>query len=228
MKYNRVQRDLQQKTSQLLPDRNVKQEEMQTEEPTAVDSRSVLAEAELLEACRAGNSAALNELVRRYHGAVLRVCVSLLGSREVDDLVQEIFIKILRRLDTFAGRSALFTWIYEITVNQCRDELRRRKRQRWFSLQSLPTETLEAIQTDEISASEHLETEELHGYLRAALNQLEPKYRELVVLRDLEGLSYEEIAKIQKLDEKLVKSRLYQARQILAGKLQKYAEAFHA
>lgn len=201
---------------------------MQTDESTVVDPRGVLAEAELLEACRAGKAAALNELVRRYHSAVLRVCVSLIGSRDVDDLVQDIFIKILRRIDTFAGRSALFTWIYEITVNQCRDELRRRKRRRWFSLHSLPTETLESLKADEVLASEQLEAEELHGHLRAALNQLEPKYRELVVLRDWEGLSYEEIAKIQKVDEKLVKSRLYQARQTLAGKLQKYAEAFHA
>lgn len=201
---------------------------MQTDESTAIDPDGALAEAELLEACRAGKAAALNELVRRYHSAVLRVCVSLIGSRDVDDLVQDIFIKILRRIDTFAGRSALFTWIYEITVNQCRDELRRRKRRWWFSLQSLPMETLEAFKADEVSASEQLETEELHKYLRTALNELEPKYRELVVLRDLEGLSYEEIAKIQKVDEKLVKSRLYQARQTLAGKLQKYAEAFHA
>lgn len=201
---------------------------MQTDESTAVDPSGVLAEAELLEACRAGKATALNELVRRYHSAVLRVCVSLIGSRDVDDLVQDIFIKILRRIDTFAGRSALFTWIYEITINQCRDELRRRKRRRWFSLQSLPTETLESLKADEVLASERLEAEELHGHLRVALNQLEPKYRELVVLRDLEGLSYEEIAKIQKVDEKLVKSRLYQARQTLAGKLQKYAEAFHA
>jgi RNA polymerase sigma-70 factor (ECF subfamily) len=200
---------------------------MQTEEPTAIESRAGLAEAELLAGCRAGNSEALNELARRYHTAVLRVCVSLLGSRDVDDLVQDIFIKILRRLDTFAGRSALFTWMYEITVNHCRDELRRRKRKRWFSLQNLPAETVEEIKADEISASEHLETEELHAHLHAALKQLEPKYRELIVLRDLEGLSYEEIAQIQKLDEKLVKSRLYQARQALAQKMKKYAEAFY-
>jgi len=201
---------------------------MQTAEPRVADQPGALTEAELLAACRAGKAAALNELVRRYHGAVLRVCVSLIGSRDVDDVVQEVFIKILRRLDTFAGRSAFFTWIYEITVNQCRDELRRRKRRRWFSLQSLPTETVESFKADEVAASERLETEELHGHLRAALNQLETKYRELIVLRDLEGLSYEEIAKIQKLNEKLVKSRLYQARQALAEKMQKYAEAFHA
>jgi len=200
---------------------------MQTEEPTAVESRAGLAEAELLAGCRAGKPEALNELVRRYHTAVLRVCVSLLGSRDVDDLVQDIFIKILRRLNTFAGRSALFTWMYEITVNHCRDELRRRKRKRWFSLQSLPTETVEGIKADEVSASERLETEELHAHLHAALKRLEPKYRELIVLRDLEGLSYEKIAQIQKVDEKLVKSRLYQARQALAEKMQKYAEAFH-
>lgn len=200
---------------------------MPIEEPTAVESHAAAAEAELLAACRAGKPEALNELVRRYHGAVLRVCVSLVGSRDVDDLVQEIFIKILRRLDTFAGRSAFFTWIYEITVNHCRDELRRRKRQRWLSLHNLPAETVAQIKADDALASELIETEELHAHLHAALQQLEPKYRELIVLRDLENLSYEEIAQIKRMDEKLVKSRLYQARQALADKMRKYAEAFY-
>lgn len=200
---------------------------MQTAESTNIERREGLSEAELLAGCRAGNHAALNELIKRYHPAVLRVCVSLVGSRDVEDLVQEIFIKILRRLGTFEGRAAVFTWIYEITVNHCRDELRRRKRQRWFSLQSLPTETVEQITADDISASDHLEAEELHTHLQKALRQLEPKYRELIVLRDLEGLSYEEVAKISRIDEKRVKSRLYQARQALAAKMKKYAESLH-
>lgn len=200
---------------------------MQTAESTNIERREGLSEAELLAGCRAGNHAALNELIKRYHPAVLRVCVSLVGSRDVEDLVQEIFIKILRRLGTFEGRAAVFTWIYEITVNHCRDELRRRKRQRWFSLQSLPTETVEQITADDISASDYLEAEELHTHLQKALRQLEPKYRELIVLRDLEGLSYEEVAKISRIDEKRVKSRLYQARQALAAKMKKYAESLH-
>jgi RNA polymerase sigma-70 factor (ECF subfamily) len=201
---------------------------MQTEELTSADRREGLAEAELIEGCRAGNREALNELIKRYHAAVLRVCVSLIGSRDVDDLVQDIFIKILRRFNAFEGRSSIFTWIYEITVNHCRDELRRRKRRRWFSLQNLPPETVEQIPTDEVLASDKMEADELQKRLHAALNQLEPKYRELIVLRDLEGLRYEEIAAIKKIDEKLVKSRLYQARQALAAGMTKHAEAFHA
>jgi len=200
---------------------------MRTTEPTGGDLRGRLAETELIEGCRAGDPEALDELVKRYHPAVLRVCVSLLGSRDVEDLVQDIFIKVLRRFDKFQGRSLIFTWLYEITVNHCRDELRRRQRRRWFSLQNLPTETVEQIAADEASASERLEIDELHGHLHQALNQLESKYRELIVLRDLEELSYEKIAEICRIDEKLVKSRLYQARQALAGKMKKYAEAFH-
>jgi RNA polymerase sigma-70 factor (ECF subfamily) len=181
-------------------------------------------EAEMIAGCRAGNHVALEELVKRYQTAVLRVCVSLLGSRDVEDLVQDIFIKILRKIRYFESRSSLFTWIYEITVNHCRDELRRRKRRRWFSLQALPPETVEGIAAEEDSASEQMEAEELRQQLRRALNHLEPKYRELIVLRDLEGLGYEEIAKISGTDAKLVKSRLYQARQILAEKMRNYVE----
>jgi RNA polymerase sigma-70 factor (ECF subfamily) len=200
---------------------------MRTEELTSTELRQDTADAELIAGCRAGNHAALNMLIKRYHSAVLRVCVSLVGSRDVDDLVQDVFIKVLRRLNTFEGRSSLFTWIYEITVNHCRDELRRRQRRRWFSLQSLSAEIIERIPAAEELASDRLESDEMRQHLHQALKQLEPKYRELVVLRDLEGLSYEEIAKISRIDEKLVKSRLFQARQILAAKMKKYVEALH-
>jgi len=202
-------------------------QKMRTEEQTSTELQPELTEAELIAGCRAGNHQALDELVKRYHGAVLRVCVSLLGSRDVEDLVQDIFIKILRRINTFEGRSSLFTWIYEITANHCRDELRRRKHRRWFSLQSLPAESVEQIKANEASASDQMERDELHGHLRQALNQLEPKYRELIVLRDLEGLSYEEIAKLNKMAVNLVKSRLFQARKILTSKMKKFAEGYH-
>lgn len=200
---------------------------MLTEELAKTPVQHEMAEAEIIAGGRAGDRHALNELIKRYQPAVLRVCVSLIGSRDVEDLVQDIFIKILRRLNTFEGRSSLFTWIYEITVNQCRDELRRRKRRRWFSLQALPEETVERVAVEEESVSAQIEANELRDNLRLELNKLEPKYRELVVLRDLEGLGYDEIAKIRGIDEKLVKSRLYQARQILSTKMKKYAEAFY-
>lgn len=185
-------------------------------------ARQEIAEVDLIAGCRAGEREALEVLIKKYQPAVLRVCVSMLGSREVEDLVQDVFIKILKKIRGFEGRSALFTWIYGIAVNHCRDELRRRKRRCWFSLQALPAETVEQIPLEEASASEQMESAELRHYLRVAMNQLEPRYRELVVLRDLEGLSYEEVAQASGIDEKLVKSRLYQARQILAEKLKRY------
>jgi RNA polymerase sigma-70 factor (ECF subfamily) len=197
---------------------------MLTMEQARDSAREDFSEAALIEGCRAGNREALEGLIKRYHIAVLRVCVSLIGSRDVDDLVQDIFVKILRRIRTFEGRSTLFTWIYEITVNHCRDELRRRRRRRWFSLQAMPQETLEQITTDQNSANDQIETDDLRQHLRHELNQLPSKYRELVVLRDLEGLGYEEIAKMTGIAMKLVKSRLYQARQILAEKMIKYVE----
>lgn len=181
-------------------------------------------EASLIAGCRAGEREALSALIKKYQPAVQRLCASMLDRREVEDHVQDVFIKILKKIHNFEGRSALFSWIYEIALNHCRDELRKRKRRRWFSLQALPEETLERIPLDEISASDRLEAYELRHHLRLALQKLKPKYRELVVLRDLEGLSYEEIAQASGVPEKLVKSRLFQARQILAEKMKKYVE----
>lgn len=187
-------------------------------------TRALDHEAALLAGCRAGERDALDTLIKKYQPAVLRVCTSLLGTPEVEDLVQDVFIKVLKKIRDFEGRSALFTWIYEIAVNRCRDELRRRKRRRWFSLHDMPQETLEQIPLDEVSASEQLETSEMRRQLRQALSKLEPKYRELVILRDLEGLSYEEVARISGIKMELVKSRLYQARQILSTKMKRYFE----
>lgn len=197
---------------------------MQTKGSEREPAPSGLSEAELLAGCRAGQPPALAELVKRYQAAVLRVCISIVGSRDVDDLVQEIFIKILQRLDRFEGRSALFTWIYEVTVNHCRDELRRRKRRRWFSLQALPQTVVENIPLDEKPVTDRIENDELEQHLRREINKLKPKYRELVVLRDLEGLSYEDIAQVCQIDVKLVKSRLYEARRILAQNMRNFME----
>lgn len=197
---------------------------MQTKGSEREPAPSGLSEAELLAGCRAGQPQALAELVKRYQAAVLRVCISIIGSRDVDDLVQEIFIKILQRLDRFEGRSALFTWIYEVTVNHCRDELRRRKRRRWFSLQALPQTVVENIPLDEKPVTDRIENDELEQRLHREINKLKPKYRVLIVLRDLEGLSYEEIAQVCQIDVKLVKSRLYEARRILAQNMRNFME----
>lgn len=197
---------------------------MQTKGSEREPAPSGLSEAELLAGCRADQPQALAELVKRYQAAVLRVCISIVGSRDVDDLVQEIFIKILQRLDRFEGRSALFTWIYEVTVNHCRDELRRRKRRRWFSLQALPQTVVENIPLDEKPVTDRIENDELEQRLHREINKLKPKYRELIVLRDLEGLSYEDIAQVCQIDVKLVKSRLYEARRILAQTMRNFME----
>lgn len=197
---------------------------MQTKGSEREPAPSGLSETELLAGCRAGQPQALAELVKRYQAAVLRVCISIVGSRDVDDLVQEIFIKILQRLDRFEGRSALFTWIYEVTVNHCRDELRRRKRRRWFSLQALPQTVVENIPLDEKPVTDRIENDELEQRLHREINKLKPKYRELIVLRDLEGLSYEDIAQVCQIDVKLVKSRLYEARRILAHNMRNFME----
>lgn len=183
-----------------------------------------LSEKELVEGCRAGDRDALNELVRRYQPAVLRVAASMIGTYDVEDLVQDIFIKIVRRIRSFEGRSALFTWIYEITVNHCRDEIRRRRRRRWFSLQAASKELNEQAAADFNSISNQVETKDLQRLVRSEISRLPEKYRELIVLRDLEGLSYEEVAAVTGLEVKLVKSRLHQGCQLLLTRMEQYVK----
>lgn len=160
-----------------------------------------------------GEHAAFRILVERYQERIRNLIYSIFHEPGVvDDLSQEVFIKAYEALHQFRFQSSFYTWLYRIAVNKSRDELRRRKVRRWFSLESM-MESSDKELGAKIVADPH--DNELQELLAAGLKSLPDKYRIAVTLKDVDGFSYEEIAEIMECEIGTVKSRLSRARAML-------------
>ena len=168
----------------------------------------------LVERHRQGDALAFEEIYQRYRGMVFNLALRMSGDRErAADLSQEIFLRIYRHLSRFKGRSSLKTWIYRVGLNCCRSRLSRKR----LPTQPLPdaAEVLEELQ-DETTSPERVALARDAGRLVAeALRELPVTYREAVVLRDIEGFTYQEIAEVLNLPIGTVRSRLARARRAL-------------
>ena len=161
------------------------------------------ADAALLLRCRAGERAAFDLLLDRYRERVLNLAFQLLRDRHAaEDVAQEVFVRAFARIHEFRGESALFTWLYRITLNECRARTRRAKAVLNFDDY--------AERGDNASTPESAALEKMA--LERALDQLSEPLRIALVLREWHGLSYEEIARVLKLPVGTVRSRLHQAR----------------
>jgi RNA polymerase sigma-70 factor (ECF subfamily) len=181
-----------------------------------------LAEAGLLEACRRGDPGAFAELVSLHQGLVYNLALRLLGEpEEARDLAQDVFLKVYRMLGSFRGQSALRTWIYRIVVNESRNRQRwwrRRRRERSLPLEALPpadSAQLLAEETGETSPYEAVRRRERSARVQAALQGLSFEHRAVLLLREVEEMSCDEIAAALGLPEGTVKSRLSRAREAL-------------
>ncbi len=176
---------------------------------------------ELAERHRYGDVTAFEELYQRHVTMVYNLCGRLARDLdEAEDLTQEIFLRIYRHLGRFDGRSSLKTWIYQVSLNYCRSRLSRRR----FWPVSLTEHEGEGTQelVEERRGPEQLALAEDAGRrVRAALRELKPVFRDAVVLRDLEGLSYEEIAAVLRLPVGTVRSRIARGRENLRLALEK-------
>lgn len=162
---------------------------------------------ELLTEARDGSERAFSELMRRHEGRVFSVCYRMLGERSAAlDATQDTFINVFRRSEAFRGDSALSTWIYRIAVNVCKDALRKRTRT------PIPQEEIEI----ESTGSRMEDAVTARTDLARALAQLPDDYREAVVMFDLGGISYEEIATQTGAALGTVKSRISRGRKRLA------------
>lgn len=178
-----------------------------------------LREQRLVRRLRRGDERAFADLVRAHQDRVFELVYRMLGDREEAlDLSQEIFVSLHAALARFRGESRLSTWIYRVAKNHCLNRLaflRRRERGRNTEISEVPEGVLEshvpsARPDDLVSASEQ------RHLVERALDELDETQRLLVVLRDVEGLSYGEIVAITELPEGTVKSRLHRARAALA------------
>ncbi|MGE5316001.1 MAG: RNA polymerase sigma factor [Acidobacteriota bacterium] len=169
-----------------------------------------------------GDRSAYRVLVDRHKDRVRNVVFSIFRDPEiVDDMAQEVFIKAYEALPNFRFESSFYTWLYRITVNKARDEMRKRKVKRFFSL-DLMTEQREHHPALQTPAPTDMGVADM---VSAALDKLPEKFRLPVILKDIEGLSYEEIAEALDCEVGTVKSRLSRARAMLRGILTPLLEA---
>jgi RNA polymerase sigma-70 factor (ECF subfamily) len=192
-----------------------------------VTSPSGIDESVLVSQARGGDTRAFGELVRRYEGKIFRLAQHVTNNREdAEDVLQETFMKAYEHLDQFKGDSKFYTWIVRIAVNQALMKLRRRKTDKSVSLDE-QIDTGEDTIVREIAAwdedpEQRFSREELGEILDHAVDALEPPYRSVFVLRDVEELSTEETAEALGLSIPAVKSRLLRARLQLREKLTRY------
>jgi len=193
----------------------------------SVSSQAGVDESTLVAQSRQGDTVAFGELVRRYEAKIFRLAQHVTQNREdAEDVLQETFMKAYEHLDQFQGNSKFYTWIVRIAVNQALMKLRRRKTDKSVSLDET-IDTGEDTIVREIAAwdedpEQRFSREELGGILDTAVESLEPPYRSVFVLRDIEELSTEETADALGLSIPAVKSRLLRARLQLREKLTRY------
>ena len=168
---------------------------------------------------RQGDHRAFEELVIAYQHRVFGVALRMLGNRaEAEEIAQETFLRAHRALPEFRGDARLHTWLYAIASRLCLNRLASADRR----LLRADDEALAAASADEPSAAARMERAELDAAVREAIAALPEERRIVVVLRDLEGLSYEEIGDALELEPGTVRSRLHRARLDLKAKLERF------
>lgn len=190
-------------------------------------------EQQLIKAAQNGDLKAFETLIHLYEKTIYNICMRLLQNpEEAYDAGQEVCIKIWKQLNTFEGQAKLSTWIYRMATNQCLDILRKnKKRVHDISIYQQGTSEeeewlIEGIPEEDIAHI--IERKEMHGVLVQGLGEIKPDYKVIIVLRDIELHSYEEIAAILNLSLGTVKSRLSRARLALKKVLQQDKEPYRS
>jgi RNA polymerase sigma-70 factor (ECF subfamily) len=168
---------------------------------------------------------AFSELVRRYQARVMNLISRVLNDREAsDDLAQEVFVRVFVHRRNYRRGSKLSTWVFTIAANLAKNEIRRRVRRRnWFSLDAMQEALGDStsVLADPTEAREKtLERQQAQQEIGRAIATIPEKYRLSLVLRDVEGLAYEEIAVVLGIPGGTVRSRINRARTMLKRKLQ--------
>jgi RNA polymerase sigma-70 factor (ECF subfamily) len=194
--------------------------------PDKVSDSSSLLERSLVRALKRGDPKAFERMVCLHQNRVFSLCLRMLGNtQEAEDLAQEVFFTVFTSIRTFREESLLSTWIYRITRNHCLNRLKFLRRRVHDKKQSLD-HTRPADLTDRnarVPRPDHLaEGKEMEAIVQEQINALTEEHRELIVLRDIEHLSYDEIQSITDLPGGTVKSRLHRARMELARRMAPY------
>jgi len=175
---------------------------------------------------RKGDSSAFEELVVKYQSKVFNTAYRMLSSyQDASDTAQEVFIRAYTSFPGFRGDSRVYTWLYRITVNTCLNKLKSRRPTVPFSdcgEVGVPTES-PLNHPHRSGPIKKLEEKELQRRVQEGINSLPERYRSMIVLRDIQGLRYQEIAEVLDCSLEAVRSSLYRARQELRTRLQDIA-----
>lgn len=181
----------------------------------------------LVEKCRRGESQAFDQLVIKYQKRIFNLTYRMLGNyEEANDLAQETFIRAYKKLGSFRKEASFYTWLYRLASNLCKNKLRQWQRQGQFQTQSLHNpvgdgqrELINCISDQTDGPDKILEKKDLEQCVQRAIDSLQEDHRLVVILRDIQGLSYQEVAAILGCQEGTVKSRLHRARDELKERL---------
>jgi RNA polymerase sigma-70 factor, ECF subfamily len=170
---------------------------------------------------QARDEKAFNELVVTYERRVFALVFRMLGRREeAEDLAQEVFVQVFKAIDQFRGDSKLSTWIYRIAVNLCKNRTKYLARRHAGSEDDVdamadraPLSTAKGVSVGDVGRPDELvEGMQLEVVVKRAIAQIDTDFRQVLILRDVEDMSYEEIAAVTGLAEGTVKSRIHRAR----------------
>lgn len=175
------------------------------------ESPAIARTLQLVNACVAGDRCAMQQLYEQCSDNVYGLMVRMVGRQDADDLTQQVFLRMFRKLDQFNGQSKLETWLYRLATNEALQHIRRSKRRSTAPLVTEPA-------TDDPDCVGRAEEAEL---LEAALSRLEPELRAILILKEQQNLSYREIAESIGIPEGTVGSRLNRARKVLREELAK-------
>lgn len=187
----------------------------------------------LVEQVRQGSRRAFQKLVERYQRKVYALALGMLRNpEEAYDIAQDAFLKAHQNLDKFQGTSSFYTWLYRITVNLCIDQLRKAGRADQVEFDERIAHEEVGSPADELSGRRlgfdpvrALSDKELRGRLLGALAQISDQHRVVLLLREVDGLSYKEMAEVLGCAEGTIMSRLFHARKRMQELLREYIEA---
>lgn len=185
---------------------------------------------ELVERCQNGDQRAFRKLVERYQRKVYTIAFGVLRNHDdAQDVSQDAFVKVYKHLKNFQGNSSFYTWLYRIVLNLCIDRKRRAARAAQVDYDDALDHSPDALGDGPTLASIHIDgpgkalaRKELMEHMQKALEKLSEDHREILVLREVEGLSYEELAETLGIAKGTVMSRLFHARKNFQRALKRY------
>lgn len=193
--------------------------------PKAYDAKSASDE-ELVRRVQGGQLSAYNLLVVKYQHRIISIAQKYVSDyADASDIAQETFIKAYKALPNFRGESSFYTWLYRIATNVAKTYLENIQKQRSqvdIDAEDFESKDTSGVMTDATTPDRILESEELKRVILKALSELPPELKEAFTLREVEGLSYEEISDKVQIPIGTVRSRIFRARQYIESKMQQF------